>query len=110
MWILTEEGVGDFLITSVTWCTCEPCETKTKETLAEETPETGEAKNKITKMEETPKLWNTLGIEEAREPAAAIRKETKRRMETGPGAARKTMGSVDTKTRNDENTEDAVRP
>ena len=66
MWILTEEGVGDFLITSVTWCTCEPCETKTKETLAEETPETGEAKNKITKMEETPKSWNTLGIEEAR--------------------------------------------
>ena len=61
-------------------------------------------------MEGTPKSRNTLGIEEAREPAAASRKETKNLMETGPGATQKTMGPMDTKTRNDEKTKDAVMP
>ena len=89
----------DFLITSITWCTCEPYKAETRETLVEETSETREAKdwiiatkNKTTKEEETPKSMNTLGTEEAREPTAAFRKEIKNPMETGPGTAGKTGG------------------
>ena len=107
----------DFLITSVTWCTCEPREAETRKILAEETSEMGEAKDLIivmkdetTEMEETPKSGNTLGIEEAREPTAAIRKEIKNLMETGPGAARKTRGAVDTETEDNGETTEAVRP
>ena len=85
------------LITSVTWCTCELQDAKTRKTLAEETSETREAKDLIivtkddtTEREQTPKPGNTLGSEEAREPTAAIRKEIKNPMETGPGTAKKT--------------------
>ena len=67
-------------------------------------------KDETTVTEETPKSGITLVIKEARELTTTIRKEIQNLTETLPGAARKTMGAVDTETGDDRETTEAVRP
>ena len=63
-------------------------------------------------MEEALKSWNTLGIEQAKEQMAFIRKTTKTLLETklGTGAAKTSKGILDTETGEDKETTEAVRP
>ena len=107
------------MITSTTWCTFGLCKGKTRETITDENSKTVKTQNpnigtkdRNTKMEEAPKIGNTFGTEEAKEPTAAVRKTTKTLMETklGPGTARRSKGIMDKDTGEDEETIEAVRP
>ena len=104
---------------SIIWRTCGLREGKACETPAEETFKKIKTKDPniatkdgTIKMEEAQKAGNTLGIEEAKEPTAAIRKTTKTLMETklGPGATKRSKGIMDTETGEDVETIKAVRP
>ena len=60
-------------------------------------------------MEEAPKSGNTLGIEEAKEPTAAVRKTPKTLMETELGR-KSSKGIMVTETGEDKETIEAMRP